>query len=76
MLLVAEVEQLTANPARMARGTVVEATMDRKKGPAATMLVGTGTLKVGDIVHAGACLGKVRCACYSDWPVLVGKVVY
>lgn len=59
ILLVAEVEQLVANPARMARGTIVEATMDRRKGPAATVLVGTGTLRVGDIVHAGATLGKV-----------------
>ena len=59
VLLVAEVEQLTANPLRMARGTVVEAAMDRRKGPAATIIVSTGTLKVGDIVHAGATFGKV-----------------
>jgi translation initiation factor IF-2 len=59
ILLVAEVEQLTADPARMARGSVVEANMHRNKGPVATMLVASGTLRVGDVLHAGASYGKV-----------------
>lgn len=59
VLLLAEVEQLTANPERLARGTVVEAHLDRRMGSVATMLVATGTLKVGDVLHAGASYGKV-----------------
>ena len=60
VLLVAEVEDLTANPKRRARGNVVEAHLDRRAGPVATVLVATGTLRVGDVVHAGATFGKVH----------------
>ena len=59
VLLVAEVEQLTANPQKAARGTVVEAHLDKRTGPVATLLVATGTLKQGDVVHAGATYGRV-----------------
>lgn len=59
--LLAEVDlELLANPDRAAAGTVVEADLDRKSGPVATMLVQNGTLRVGDIVVAGASFGKVR----------------
>ncbi len=60
ILLVAEVEDLYANPDRLARGTVIEAHLDKAKGPVATLLVQNGTLKVGDILVAGSVLGKVR----------------
>ncbi len=60
LLLVAEVEDLTANPARPARGTVIEAHLDKGKGSVATLLVQNGTLRVGDIIVAGSSLGKVR----------------
>lgn len=60
ILLVAEIEDLRANPDRPAKGTVIEANLDRARGPVATLLVQNGTLKVGDIVVAGSALGKVR----------------
>lgn len=60
ILLVAEVEELYANPNRPAKGTVIEAHLDRARGPVATLLVQNGTLRVGDILLAGACFGKVR----------------
>ncbi len=60
LLLVAEVEDLTANPDRPARGTVIEAHLDKGKGSVATLLVQNGTLRVGDIIVAGSSLGKVR----------------
>lgn len=60
LLLVAEVEDLMANPDRLARGTVIEAHLDRARGPVATLLVQNGTLRVGDILLAGPALGKVR----------------
>jgi translation initiation factor IF-2 len=60
ILLVAEVEDLHANPDRAARGTVVEAHLDKAKGPVATLLIQNGTLHVGDILVAGSSLGKVR----------------
>ncbi len=60
ILLVSEVEDLSANPDRMARGTVIEAHLDKAKGPVATLLVQNGTLHVGDILVAGSALGKVR----------------
>lgn len=60
ILLVAEVEDLYANPNRPAKGTVIEAHLDRARGPVATLLVQNGTLRVGDILVAGACFGKVR----------------
>ncbi len=60
LLLVAEVEELMANPDRLAKGTVIEAHLDRARGPVATLLVQNGTLHVGDILLAGPALGKVR----------------
>ena len=60
ILLVAEVEELSANPDRLAKGTVIEANLDRNRGPVATLLVQNGTLKVGDSIVAGSVLGKVR----------------
>ena len=60
ILLVAEVEELSANPDRLAKGTIIEAHLDRNRGPVATLLVQNGTLKVGDSIVAGSVLGKVR----------------
>ena len=60
ILLVAEVKELKANPDRSARGLVIEAELDKGKGPVATVLVQKGTLHVGDSIAAGACFGKVR----------------
>ena len=60
ILLVAEVEDLQANPDRPARGTVIEANLDKTRGPVATFLVQNGTLRVGDTLVAGSVLGKVR----------------
>ena len=60
ILLTAEVKELKANPDRNARGLVIEAELDKGKGPVATVLVQKGTLHVGDPIAAGACFGKVR----------------
>jgi translation initiation factor IF-2 len=60
LLLVSEVEDLYANPDRSAKGTVIEANLDKARGPVATLLVQNGTLRVGDIIVAGSALGKVR----------------
>ncbi|KXZ39814.1 translation initiation factor IF-2 [Alkalithermobacter thermoalcaliphilus JW-YL-7 = DSM 7308] len=60
VLLVAEIEELKANPNRKAVGTVIEAQLDKGRGPVATVLVQNGTLKIGDSVVVGACYGKVR----------------
>ena len=60
ILLSAEVLELKANPNRAARGLVIEAQLDKGKGPVATILVQKGTLHVGDFIAAGACNGKVR----------------
>lgn len=60
ILLTAEVLELKANPKRRARGLVIEAELDKGKGPVATILVQKGTLHVGDPIAAGACHGKVR----------------
>jgi translation initiation factor IF-2 len=60
ILLVAEVEDLQANPERAAKGTVIEANLDKTRGPVATLLVQNGTLRVGDILVAGSASGKVR----------------
>ena len=60
ILLTAEVCELKANPNRAARGLVIEAQLDKGKGPVATILVQKGTLHVGDFIAAGACSGKVR----------------
>ena len=60
ILLTAEVKELKANPDRRARGLVIEAELDKGKGPVATVLVQKGTLRVGDNVAVGPCHGKVR----------------
>ena len=60
LLLTAEMHELKANPKREARGLVIEAELDKGKGPVATVLVQKGTLHVGDPIAAGACPGKVR----------------
>ena len=60
ILLTAEVAELKANPNRRARGLVIEAELDKGKGPVATILVQKGTLRIGDFIAAGACSGKVR----------------
>ncbi|MBD9276098.1 translation initiation factor IF-2 [Clostridium sp.] len=60
ILLTAEVKELKANPNRNARGLVIEAELDKGKGPVATVLVQKGTLHVGDPIAAGACYGRVR----------------
>ena len=60
ILLASELEELKANPNRYAIGTVVEARLDKQRGPIATFLVQNGTLRVGDSVVAGTCFGKVR----------------
>jgi len=60
ILLVAEVQELKANPNRLAFGTVIEARLDKTKGPIATLLVQEGTLKVGDPIVVGNTFGRVR----------------
>jgi translation initiation factor IF-2 len=65
VLLVTEIQDLKANPDRPAIGTVVEARLDRMKGPMCTVLVRAGTLRTGDIVVAGSVFGRVR-AMYND----------
>ena len=60
ILLVSEVEDLQANPDRLAKGTVIEAHLDKAKGPVATLLIQNGTLRAGSVVAAGPVLGKVR----------------
>ena len=60
VLLTADVLELKANPKRQARGLVIEAELDKGKGPVATVLVQKGTLHVGDFIAAGASYGKVR----------------
>ena len=73
ILLEADVLELKANPNRNARGLVIEAQLDKGRGPVATVLVQKGTLKVGDNVVAGACYGKVR-AMLDDKHASVKKV--
>ncbi len=60
VLLIAEMKQLRANPNRHAKGIVIEARLDRGRGPVATILVQAGTLKTGDVVIAGTAVGRVR----------------
>ncbi len=60
VLLVAEVKELKANPARRAKGIIIEAKLDKGRGPVATVLVQNGTLRNGDIVIAGTAVGRVR----------------
>ncbi|MGL5972815.1 MAG: translation initiation factor IF-2 [Oscillospiraceae bacterium] len=58
--LVADVKELRANPDRMAKGIVIEAKLDKGRGPVATVLVQNGTLNIGDVIIAGSCIGKIR----------------
>ncbi|MFC5712108.1 translation initiation factor IF-2 [Thalassorhabdus alkalitolerans] len=60
ILLVAEVEELKANPDKRGRGTVVEAELDKGRGPVATLLVQSGTMKVGDPIVVGNTFGRIR----------------
>lgn len=60
ILLVAEMQGIKANPSRLAKGTIIEAQLDKGRGPVATILVQNGTLKVGDSIVAGTAYGRVR----------------
>ena len=60
LVVLAEVQELKANPNRTAHGTVIEARLDKGRGPVATLLVQNGTLKQGDIIIAGTAVGRVR----------------
>jgi translation initiation factor IF-2 len=60
ILLVAEVQELKANPNRLAKGTIIDAKLDKGRGAVATLLVNAGTLKVGDSVVSGTSYGKIR----------------
>lgn len=60
LLLLAEVQELKANPHKAAKGVIIEAELDRGRGPVATVLVQQGTLKVGDVIVAGLHSGRVR----------------
>ena len=60
VLLVAEIKELRANPDRAAKGTVIEARLDKGRGPIATILVQNGTLHAGDILVAGTSVGRIR----------------
>ena len=74
ILVVAEVAELKANPDRLARGVVVEAKLDKSRGPVATVLVETGTLKVGDYLVIGTIRGKVK-ALFSDTGLRIKKAM-
>lgn len=60
LLVLSEILELKANPERAAAGVIIEATLDRRRGPSATVLVQTGTLRVGDQIVAGGAWGRVR----------------
>ena len=60
VILAADIQELKANPDRRAKGTVIEARLDKSRGPVATLLVQNGTLKQGDIIIAGTAVGRVR----------------
>ncbi|MDR1627292.1 MAG: translation initiation factor IF-2 [Oscillospiraceae bacterium] len=60
VILVSDVKELKANPKRPAKGTVIEARLDKGRGPIATILVQNGTLRTGDVVVAGTTVGKIR----------------
>jgi translation initiation factor IF-2 len=60
ILIVADMKELKANPNRAAKGTVIEARLDKGRGPIATVLVQNGTLRVGDIIIAGSTVGRIR----------------
>ena len=66
ILLVTEVKELKANPNREMRGIVIEAKLDKGRGPVATVLIQKGTLKVGDFVSAGSTYGRVRAMLDAD----------
>ncbi len=70
--LVADMKELKANPNRRAKGTVIEARLDKGRGPVATVLVQNGTLKIGDIIVAGTAVGRVR-AMVDDRGIKVKK---
>ena len=60
VLLVADMKELKANPNKQAKGVVIEAKLDKAKGPVATMLVQRGTLDVGDTILVGSTIGRIR----------------
>lgn len=66
ILLVSDIQNLKANPKKMAVGTIIEATLDKNKGPLATVLVQNGTLKIGNSIMSGITFGKVR-AMYDEY---------
>lgn len=66
ILLVSDIQGLKANPNKMAVGTIIEATLDKNKGPVATVLVQNGTLKIGNSIMSGITFGKVR-AMYDEY---------
>ncbi len=66
IILVAEIAELKANPHRPAVGTIIEAELDPRRGPMATVIVQKGTLRVGDVVVAGETWGKVK-AMFNEW---------
>ncbi|KAJ8443246.1 hypothetical protein Cgig2_010141 [Carnegiea gigantea] len=72
IMLVAELQELKANPDRTAKGTVIEAGLDKSKGPVATFIVQNGTLRTGDIVVCGEAVGKVR-ALFDDRGIRVDE---
>ncbi|XP_062185769.1 translation initiation factor IF-2, chloroplastic-like [Phragmites australis] len=72
VMLVAELQELKANPHRNAKGTVIEACLDKAKGPLATLVVQNGTLNKADIIMCGEAFGKIR-AMYDDRGKLVDK---
>ncbi|KAJ6752267.1 hypothetical protein OIU85_002671 [Salix viminalis] len=73
VMLVAELQELKANPDRNAKGTVIEAGLDKSKGPVATFIIQNGTLKRGDVVVCGEAFGKVR-ALFEDGGKRVDQV--
>lgn len=58
--LISEIEEFKANPNRLAKGTIIEASLDKGRGPVATLIVETGTLKTGDFIVVGNTYGKIR----------------
>ncbi|MGE4549674.1 MAG: translation initiation factor IF-2, partial [Intestinibacillus sp.] len=66
VLLTAEVQDLKANPNRQAKGTVIEAKLDKGRGPVATVLIQNGTLHAGDVIIAGTAVGRVRAMTNDD----------
>lgn len=70
VLLVAEMMELKANPDRRAKGVVIEARLDKGRGPIATLLVQNGTLKTGDVIVAGTAVGRVRVMTNENGKVL------